>query len=169
MSTYLSLIDYVKEVNELMQVIEAEFAEKGELSSELEERMSKALLDTSDKVDRVCSYLRYCEGQIAYINHEKKALEGMVKNYESRMKMIERATAYALDISGATHLEGAIGNKLSKRISKSVEVINESMVPGAFLRTKVEIDKVSARAALVDGEEIPGLCLKKNVNISWNK
>lgn len=169
MSTNLSLIDYVKEVGLIMQEVEAEFNEKGELTAELEEKMSKALLDTSSKVDRVCSYLRHSEGQIEYLKAEKKAIDGMIKAYESKIKLIERAVTYALQISGSNELEGAIGNKLKKRYSKSVEIVNENEVPGAFLRTKVEIDKVSAKAAMVNGKEIPGLMLKENVNISWNK
>ena len=169
MSTNLSLIDYVKEISLVMQELEAEFNEKGELTAELEEKMSKALLDTSSKVDRVCSYLRHCDGQIEYLKAEKKAIDGMIKAHESKIKLIERAVTYALQISGSNELEGAIGNKLKMRMSKSVEVIDEHAVPGAFLRTKVEIDKVAAKYAMVGGENVPGLILKENVNITWNK
>lgn len=169
----LSLVDQIKEINDLMYKFDNLIESGQEIPPELEVELSNMLIANAQKVDRMASYLRHCESTIEYLKNEKKTIDKLIKAQESKIARIEKAALFAMNLKTTNVLEGALGNKLRIRESTSLEVTDLSKVDGKYIVTKTIVessaDKVAIKKALESGELIEGVELKHKQHLNWTK
>ncbi len=146
------------EINaEILSLLEQVDPETGELAEDVAEQLIQLNSDFLTKADNVAAYIKNLEA-------ESKAIKEEIDNLSSRRKAkenhIERLKSYLTDVmfaSGNSKLETA-RVKLSVKTSQAVNILDLSVIPEKYHRTKTtdEADKVAIAAALKSGQEVKG-------------
>lgn len=157
----LSLIDQSKEIMNIIQELEASGDEVG-YDEALQEKLVSMLDKQSAKVDAYGYAYKKISVSIDQIDLEIAAmtehLVSLKKKQESKLKSLERAALFVLELQGIKKIEGFNGHKISRRESEKVVVYNQNLLPEKFIRleTKESPDKKSIKESLNNGEEVPG-------------
>lgn len=135
-----------------------------ELHAEIEAQIAAYEEAEIRKVDGVASYIAFCESQQLLAAAEVKRLHERKAMWERRQAHLEQSIVRVLHAAGKTELHGNTATLKLKKCPPSVNILDESLVPKEYIRTKTEtsVDKVEAARALKAGVEIDGLALVTN-------
>jgi DNA repair exonuclease SbcCD ATPase subunit len=156
--------------NELSQLIDR-INELEDMGEKVPEGML-VLLETSltkqaDKVDRCAAFVSRAKSEIEWLEGEISLLQARKKQVERGVDRVKDLAKLVMQKENVRELTGLRGHKFSLRKSQSVEVVDESLVPGEFTRIvqKIEVNKAEALKALKNGVEVAGLSLLERENV----
>lgn len=159
-----TLYDINKDMLAVMKRIEA--AETDEESMAAFEKFDAVNIEFNEKVTNICKYLKDLDGWVDIIDSEIKRLEYLKKVKKNTADNLKGYLSLILQAQWIEKLDLDIF-KLSYRSSKSVEVIDESIIPIQYFTIKETktVDKVWLAVYLKNWAEIPGVFLKENKSL----
>lgn len=144
-----------------------ELLENGEIDEQVVLDTMEAI-GASEKLESYCYVQKTLEAEIAAFKAE---IERLTARKASLEKQVERMKAAQVDFMLATGQKSAAAGtfKLSIRENKSVDVIDESVIPPEFMTVVPETrkpDKKAMLAALKNGEQICGAAIKTTFSVT---
>lgn len=138
----------------------------GELTPELEQALIITEENLNQKAEGYCKAITIYNGQAATLDEEIKRLTAKKKvaeNAVARMKDALKATMNVLQLDKIN----AGTFTISARKSKSLEVLDEALIPEEYKETvtTIKVDKNAIKDAIKNGAEIEGVELKENKSI----
>lgn len=111
--------------------------------------------DAEEKEEATACFIKEKRAEAAAIKAEKLALD---KRQKSAEKTAERLTEYLAQVMAETGQQKVSTPRctISWRKSSAVEVEDETLLPEAFRRVKIEPNKTEIKKALQAGEAVPG-------------
>lgn len=126
------------------------------------EKLDALKMQKSEKVRNIALFIKNLKADAKAYKEEKEAFYARQKAAENKAAQLENYLSHVLDGEKVKEKEFSI----SWRKSKAVNILDEKKIPADFLIQQApKIDKVGIRAALKDGDEVPGAELKENVSI----
>lgn len=135
----------------------------GEINEEVLEQLDQLNMDREKKLENIGCLIKEVHAEADAINEEIRALKDRRDMKLRKMDRLMKYASYALD-----------GKKLetpkvafSFRKSKSVDIIDENLVPDEYCIFKTERKplKMDIKKMLDNGEEIPGCVLRESNNL----
>ena len=138
----------------------------GELTPELEEALLITEENLNQKAEGYCKAIAIYNGQAATLDEEIKRLTAKKKvaeNAVARMKDALKATMNVLELDKIN----AGTFTISTRKSKSLEVLDEALIPEKYKETvtTIKVDKNAIKDAIKNGVNIDGVELRENKSI----
>jgi hypothetical protein len=157
------------EINKAYQdVLENGFSFDDETGEILFDSESLDLLEDEfkNKIDNIVSYIKNQEALKDGISNEIKALNERKKDVDKKIEYLKGYITDSMHIRGLKKMETP-RNKISFRLSQSVDVKNENLIDGQYFIEKVErkIDKKTLLADLKKGIHVEGAELLKKQNL----
>jgi len=131
------------------------------------------------KIESYRAAFEAAKARLEFFDEMVASYQKAAKRQASIMKRIDHLARLLLGgaekLTGAPELECQDGTKvkLQRRRNQRVDVIDESSVPGAYIRIKTSrsVDKAGAKKVLKAGEEIAGLALLESVSetVKWGR
>lgn len=169
MEKSISLYNITSDLSEtLIQLSEND----GELSDEIESKLSTIQAMLTVKTDDVCGWIASQDDLIKLADDRIKALQEFKQGINKRLDKFDLYVNTCLGALNVTKIEGTL-YKISKRApSKAVVISDETLIPLEFIKipqVKPEIMKSEIAKALKSGKEVPGasLCFSENISISY--
>lgn len=132
--------------------------ETGEVDVEKLEALQE---ERDQKIENVALWIKNLRADVAAFKAEEKSLAERRKVAENRILSLTNYLMMACDGKKMDTPKVSV----SFRHSQAVEVTDEDKIPMKYLiEQPYKVDKKSIRAALKDGEEIPGATLKETVS-----
>lgn len=126
------------------------------------EKLSLLKMERSEKIRNIALWVKNLKADAKALKEEKEAFYKRQKVAENKAAQLESYLSHVLDGEKVKEKEFSI----SWRKSKAVNILDEKKIPADFLIQQApKIDKAGIRAALKDGDEVPGAELKENVSI----
>jgi len=162
------LILYHSKFKQLEELANKELEENGEISSALEEQISKSLTDLPEKVDEACLFLEQLDFEVARIEQAIKKAKVYMAQKERIAEMIKKQALIIMQETGQRQLKGTDFRKFSLRKSTKTEVppTNENL-PLEYLKMQWVIDKEKIKEALKQGKTIDGCSLVESENVNY--
>lgn len=104
----------------------------------------------ADKIDAIAGYLAHCEERAEGAKAEAERLTARRRQYERRAESLKAWVKSAMINTGAKKYEGHTAAFSLRACPPSVDIVDESGIPGEFWREKIvrDVDKTSLKAAL---------------------
>lgn len=159
MNLYELTLEQIK-INEMLE------ENGGELTPELEQALLITEENLNQKAEGYCKAIAIYNGQVASLEEEIKRLTAKKKvaeNAVSRMKDALKSTMNVLELDKIN----AGTFTISTRKSKSLEVLDEALIPEDYkeIVTTIKVNKNAIKDAIKNGAEIEGVELKENKSI----
>ena len=154
--------------NDFIQVLENGFLvdeETGEITFK-EDALNDLDLEFNQKVDNIACYIKDIESLNQAIKDEKKALDERLKMNDRKVENLKKYVSSSLKMRDMNKLETA-RNKITFRKSKSVNVINESLLADEYFTEKITktVNKTAIKKAIESGLTVDGAEIKENRNV----
>jgi hypothetical protein len=168
MSKLPSLFSIQSELLILSAEMDEHFRNGTELPVELEDEMSRALFQESEKIAACCSFFDACDSELELAELQVKKLREYKSSIEKKRSAILNVAKKAMIARGVKSLDGDMGRKITLRRSTRLacEATTDDL-PFEYLRCKYEIDIAEIKKALQDGKEVVGCSLKENESVNW--
>ena len=159
-----SLADIEHEIENVLSVDDGTLfdAESAAVDTYLEELANAE----AEKIDNFCRYIRMKAADAAAKREEAGRLMNSARSDENTVAFLKARYVAVMRKHGLQKIKGA-AYKISMRASDVVSITNEDKLPPEFMRVKTstEPDKAAIKAALKDGQEIPGAELAKSYSL----
>ena len=119
-------------------------------------------IERDEKIENIALWIKNLASDAEAYKREK---ENFAKKEQAAKKKVESLKDYlSMNLRGEKFKTDRV--QISWRRSEAVEIIDEAKVPaGWFVPQDPKLDKAGIKAALKDGEEIPGVTLKEKNSI----
>lgn len=144
--------------------------DESELSDEQRETLCAYLDELGDqeqaKVDAFAQFVRMESARAEALKAEAARLASKARTAAGRIAFLKARYLDAMQRNGLTNVRGQV-YALSVRKTDIVNITNEDKLPQEFLRVKTytEPDKAAIKAALKEGQAIPGAELTKSYSL----
>lgn len=152
-----SLFDYIKAIDE---IIANNTDEDGVISEEVVAELDALELEREEKINNCISYIKSRKAMAEMLKAEKMALARRQQIAENEAERIKDYLTFCLN---GTKWESTAG-KVSYRKSEAVEIEDLGLLPEEFTKTKIEADKTAIKAAIKEGQEVPGAHLEEKTS-----
>lgn len=147
---------------QILDIYETEVDEDGGLTDEAFQRLQALNLSRDVKIENCALLIKEWFAEADKIKHEADALTKRRRVLEHKAEHLKGHLASQMPGEGFESPRVAI----SWRKSEAVRIIDESMIPLCFWKTPVpQLDKVSVRATIKSGKDVPGATLEEKQNI----
>ena len=121
-------------------------------------------LELEYKLFNTAAYMQNIEADAKALKEAEDRIKSRRIIIENKVKRLNEYVRFNLDQSGIPKIERPEFRLSLRKGVEVVEIKDESIVPKDFINTKIikSVDKKSAAKALKDGQQIPGLSLKRN-------
>lgn len=160
MATLYELQDRVRELAE-----ELEHTDDLQLRAALIDELDALHVAVDDKIEAYCCVIKNFEAQEEMFRSELKRLKTVADRLSAaRESMLQRMTAL---IEAGTAWSRGI-HSLQWRKSRAVKVLDEKLIPTAYMREKLEYepDKKQIMEDLKCGASIPGVTIEEKYNLT---
>lgn len=151
---------------QLAQLLDAIEEGGGELTPEIDQALTITEGQFADKATDYGLAILNLDAMAAAAKSEKDRLAKLQKFYENTAKTLRARLSGAMQALDHPKVETPT-LRLFLRHSVSTEIDDIDLVPKEFKTAKVEMvaDKAAIKAALQDGQEVPGARLQENVSL----
>jgi hypothetical protein len=131
------------------------YSNDGELPEELEELFDKVCEDRNTKITNIIRFLRNLRSDENSIDQEIERLSKMETALNAKYN---RLKTYLATVIGENNKWQSPEGVISWRKVDIVNIIDESLLPDAFIKTKTvtSIDKILLKNAIKAGNNVPG-------------
>lgn len=126
------------------------------------EELDALEIERDEKIENIALWIKNLTSDAEAYKKEK---ESFAKKEQTAKKKVESLKEYLRwNLDGEKFKTDRV--TISWRRSEAVEIIDQEKIPkGWFVEQDPKLDKAGIKAALKDGEEIPGVILKENNSI----
>lgn len=118
-------------------------------------------MERDDKIENIACWIKNLKADAAALKAEKDAFAKRQKAAESKAESLSKyLNAY---LAGARY-KGKRASITYRKVAQ-VEIADETAIPEAFKRVKVEPNKVDIKLAIRQGKEVPGASLVEKSNM----
>jgi hypothetical protein len=144
----------------------AEMLEVGELTPELEQRLTINQNELQEKAINYGYVIKDADGNITAIDNEIERLNALKKSEERKRNILKERISSAMQFYGIEKVETST-LKLSFRRSESVEIVSVEQLPDDYMIKKVTVspDKSKIKEDIKKGKEVPGAVINENLNL----
>jgi hypothetical protein len=161
-----TLLSLITQAQEIMAIITDN---DGELTEESEAMMAMAGRELRDKVDGYGHVLEGFKSRQAYAMTRLKEWERVVTVCDKAIDNLKTRVSNVLDTLETPEIHGYEFTFRLQSNPPSVEVLDETKVPGDFLitetKTTTRVDKKKALEELKSGKDIPGLEIRRSTRV----
>ena len=127
------------------------------------EKLDALLMAREKKVEGVALWVKNLKADLTALEAERKAFQEREKQTKAKIESLSNWLTGALN--GEKFETPKV--KISFRTSEAVQITDESTIPRAYIRTKIEEvpDKIALKEALKSNFQISGAVLVTNKNI----
>lgn len=145
---------------ELMEYLDAEEIDEQTVANTLES------IGADEKIDSYCKIIENYKSDISGIDEAIARLKARKERAEKNIDRMKTALDGFMQATKKDKVKTQLFT-VSYRKSKSVEILNESLIPKEFIKVKTEEspDKTAIKKVLSEGGTIAGCQLKENKNI----
>ena len=162
------------EIQNILETYDNPNNDLGEYSTQLNEDQQAELdaylemlgTQEAEKVDGFAQFLRMSESRQSALKAEADRLAKRAKSLESTRNYLKMKYLQIMEKHGLKKVSGSTYT-ISRRATKSVQIINEKDIPDELWREKVtrEPAKRDIMELLKDGKEVPGCQLAESVSL----
>jgi len=150
-------------------ISDADLTEDGEVDPEIVASLDAVGGEFTEKVDNICALVRTLDATLAGVKSEQKRLAAYNKALDSHMEWLKGYLLVNMTATGQLKVEGPRFRATVSSCPPSVNVIDEDLLPEAFLVAQApKVDKKALLVALKAEQEVPGAVLvsdRKTVRI----
>ena len=155
--------ELVRKMEFLFEVSETS-EDEAEKRYALQELDALLLTDMPRKVDGICWFLGHCEMEARYAEQVIERLKDAMERHKNRQQRVRDYCRQAMQTAGLRRIQGTWQALALRAGSKSVEIVNETELPGEFWKQNPAPppypDKLRIRKAIEGGEAVPGAELR---------
>ena len=162
------------EIQNILETYDSSDNDLGEYSMQLNDDQRTELdaylellgTQEAEKVDGFAQFLKMSEAQQAALKAEADRLMKRAKTLENTRNYLKMRYLQVMEQHGLKKVSGSTYT-LSRRATKCVQIVDESIVPAGVKREKtiVEPDKLVIMELLKIGKEVPGCQLAESVTL----
>ena len=156
-----SLYHIEQELNEINETL---INSGGELTPELEQRLSITQEELTQKATNYGFVIMQNQSEVDIIDAEIKRLTAIKNNLESTNEKLKEAVSFAMQSYGIFEVKTPT-LKLSFRQSESVQIENESLLDGKYFKYKPTVDKTAIKNDIKSGLIVNGASIVKKQNL----
>ena len=153
-----------QEISNMLDIPDDELNEEQRLAldSYLEELGSQE----QEKVDNFAQFIRIEGARAEALKVEAARLASKARTASNRIAYLKQRYLDTMQRNGLQKVRGQI-YALSVRATDIVSITNQDALPEQYIRVKttIEPDKVALKAALKEGQEIPGAALSQSFSL----
>jgi vacuolar-type H+-ATPase subunit H len=120
------------------------------------EELAKYLQGAIEKRDRLGEFIARMEAEAEAIRGEEKRLGERRKGFEKIADSIRSSIHQQMLDWGVKKVEGKLFTFAVQANPASVEITDESLIPGDYIDYKPQVDRNKLKDALKAGQEVPG-------------
>jgi hypothetical protein len=160
----MKLYEINKEYEDILNDI---YTEDGEINQGALMRLEQNDLAMESKAIAIASYIKNMDAEREAISAAKKAMAEREARYKKRTDELQGYLLFNMEKRGLTHVKCPLFEIKLKKCPPSVDILDESLLPTEYLRTKTETlpDKVKMLTEMKMGVLIPGAGLKNNMKL----
>jgi hypothetical protein len=165
----LSTTSLYKIESELIELFNEVTENHGEMTEELELKISQLNNAITEKVDSCYGYRMALDDFSELIDLKINELKAKSEQINKKKEKFDNYVNNCLELSGKKELIGQFYRITKRKPSVVVEIFNESDIPMEFIKTpepKPIIMKAEIKKALESGQEVKGAKLSESKNIS---
>jgi predicted transcriptional regulator len=138
----------------------------GEITPDIEKALELNEQNISKKAINYVNYIKTIESDVDAIDAEIKRLTALKKAKTNRSEWMRGTLANAIDVIMGGKMELSTV-KLSVRRNKSVDIMNENLIPDHFkiAKTTYSISKTEIKNAIETGENVDGACIVESKSL----
>lgn len=161
----MKLYEIAKEYEEILDNL---YDEEGNVNDQALARLEQNELALEKKAIAVASYIQNMKAEQEAIAAAKKAMAEREKRYKKRIDDLESYLLHNMERRSINKITCPYFEVKIKKCPPSVDIIDESILPEEYKRTKIEVlpDKLKMLQEMKVGVLIPGACLKTNLSLS---
>ena len=158
------LNDILDEISAMLEVPDEELSD--EQKAAMDAYLDELAGQEADKVDAIGQFFRLEAARAEALKTEANRLASRARTAQNRMAWLKEKYLHHMKQAGVNKLKGAVYS-MSIRTTDVVSIINQDALPEQFIRVKttVDPDKVALKAALKEGQEIPGAALSQSFSL----
>jgi hypothetical protein len=139
-----SLFEIDRELDTLLDEIEAEIENRGEASAELLDRFQQFCEAHGEKADRIGRFLRMMEARVQYCRSEAGRLQERARSSERKATQTKYMVMYYLKSRDLRKIEGReFTLRIQKNSQDSVRFTDETQVPLRYRTVSARLDGLS--------------------------
>jgi len=156
---------------ELTQDFEKTLHESVDENGEINEKAISLLDEKNNLIQNKCigisKYIKNLESEYKAVHEARNAMQDRLKALDNRINNFEKYLLEGMERCGISEIKCPQFVIKVKKNPVSVDVFNEVLLPEKFLRRieEIRIDKKLIRDAIVEGECVPGACLRQNTRL----
>lgn len=136
----------------------------GVLADDAMDKLSELMMVAEEKLENIGCLLKDWRAEADAIKAEADRLTERRKAIENRADRLRQYAADMMVAMGKSKLETA-RCVLSFRSSSAVDVLDESVIPDEYFKTKRDLQKAEISKALKAGLTVPGAALVERANL----
>ena len=139
-----------------------------EIAEQLDAETLKDTLDSindavEQKVENTAFVVKQLEANISVIDEEIKRLQAMKQTQQNNVRSLKEYIQGAMEQVGMNRIQGKLIKIAIQNNPKSVEVLNENVIPkNYFVEQKPQLDKKALLADLKGGAQVEGVEIKQS-------
>ncbi len=119
-----------------------------------------------NKAENIAKLIRNLESDVTAYKKEEERLAGKRQTTERKIEWLKSYLENNMRMTGKTKFKSGMFNFSIQKNPKSVNILNESILPDEFLIPQTpKVDKTSLKELLKNGVEIPGAELKQTESL----
>lgn len=160
----MKLYEINKEYESILNEI---YTEDGEINQDALMRLDQNELAMENKIIAIASFIKNMDAERESIAIAKKAMADRETRYKKRVDELQGYLLFNMEKRGINNVKCPYFEIKLKKCPASVEIVEESLLPQEYLRTKTEIlpDKVKMLQEMKMGVIIPGAHIKHNMKL----
>lgn len=157
MSTFLEIDRQIQETIEALE--SAQELGHGSMQDQFMNDLVILMQNQATKVDSCIGFIRHCESMVLSIDEETQRLKRLKDRYEKKIDWLKSIAKSVMDNQKSRELNGTLGRKFSLRDSKSLQILDQEIIPEKYMVTKTESnpDKRLIMEDLKEGLYVPGV------------
>lgn len=120
----------------------------------------------TDKLENTAKVVKDFESESEMLDSEIKRLSERKKQAQNGADRLKKLMLFAVEKSGQSKIKGQLFS-FGLRISESIEIVDETLIPDDLCRFKKEPDKKAIKELITSGQSVYGatLIVKNNLTI----
>lgn len=155
--------------NEMGLLLEEISTAEGEITPELEAKLSQVNIALVEKTDDIVAWVNYQEDLMELAKKRIGELSQFIHRTGGKLEKFDSYVDTCLKKFGTNKLEGKLCSISKRKPSQVVNVFDETLIPMDFIKIpepKPAVQKTEIAKALKAGIEVPGAKLEESQNVS---
>lgn len=152
---------------EFSQILDELYDEEGNVNQQALIKLEQNELAMEKKSIAIASYIKNLDAEREAIDNAKKAMAERERRYKKKIDELQGYLLTNMERRNINHITCPYFDIRLKKCPPSVDIIDESLLPEKYKRTKIEThpDKIKIKDEMMMGVIIPGAQIKTNLRL----